>query len=396
MGREPYNPDVTQVVLHRILTVLAWAGVFVAGFLTVTHYMDIPIPCSLEGACDAVTRHPAGTWLGQPVSLFGLLAYLTLAGIAAARTFSGFESTGKLNGVAFAISALGFLLSGYFMFTAFLVIGARCDWCVASAAIMTLSFVGYAIQGYLASNGLVSLKKRVDETLMGACAILALGGVGAMTAMNVQKAKGVTTVIEGDDGKLTYEDLAPNDAYFVGPEDAPVKIVEFADFFCPGCRSTFEATKNVIGATNGKVRFGYRSFPLTGKEGHEFSLPAAMASEYAADQGKYWEFVDLLFSGEADQWRSLEAIGAALDSLGMNGQEFLTIISDESSPKRSEYIDRVSDGRSFAIKIGVNGTPSYVIFFPDEKPLIHFGSLEDFANKPENAAKLGISGGPSG
>src|SRR5262249_6919584 len=87
--------------------------------------------------------------------------------------------------------------------------------------------------------------------------------------------------------------------YAVGRADAPVTIVEFADYQCPFCKrfhmNTYsELKKNYI--DTGKVRFVSRDLPL---EFHPYALKAAEAARYAGDQGKYWELRDALYSTSA-------------------------------------------------------------------------------------------------
>jgi protein-disulfide isomerase len=77
-----------------------------------------------------------------------------------------------------------------------------------------------------------------------------------------------------------------------GPDDAPVTIVEFADFECPHCRAAVPMVDAAIAAHAGKVRLVYKFVVLPG---HVHAEPAARSAFAAGQQGKFWEMEHLLF-----------------------------------------------------------------------------------------------------
>ncbi len=81
-----------------------------------------------------------------------------------------------------------------------------------------------------------------------------------------------------------------------GSEHAPVTVIEYADFECPGCRNAAKTSTLLLDRYPGKVRFIYRHFPVEGA--HPHALKAAEASEAAAAQGKFWPMHDLLFQNQ--------------------------------------------------------------------------------------------------
>jgi len=115
-----------------------------------------------------------------------------------------------------------------------------------------------------------------------------------------------------------------------GNPDAPVTIVEFADFQCPYCGAVQPTLKQVMEKYQGKVQLGYRDFPL--RQVHAQAQQAAEAAGCAADQGKFWEYHDLLFanqdrldpSGLRDQARkvglNMGQFAACVDSAKFRGQ----------------------------------------------------------------------------
>jgi uncharacterized membrane protein len=118
--------------LLRLATgLLALAGVAVAGYLTWVHYAELETICvGGGGACERVQSSPYAELAGVPVALLGLLAYATvLASLAlpeaAGRTLAAF------------VSLVGFGFSGWLTYVELAKLDAVCQWCVASALVMT-------------------------------------------------------------------------------------------------------------------------------------------------------------------------------------------------------------------------------------------------------------------
>jgi protein-disulfide isomerase len=82
----------------------------------------------------------------------------------------------------------------------------------------------------------------------------------------------------------------------LGPSTAQVTIVEYGDFECPNCKQAAPATKLLLARFTGRVRLVWRHFPM--EEVHPHALQAALASEAAASQKKFWPMHDLLFDDQ--------------------------------------------------------------------------------------------------
>lgn len=136
-----------------------------------------------------------------------------------------------------------------------------------------------------------------------------------------------------------------------GPANAPVTIVEFADFQCPYCVRIKPALDQVLETYGDRVRLVYRQFPLTAI--HENAERAAEASLCAQDQGKFWEMHDAMFANqhllEADQLKATAA------SLGMNAEQF-----DECLDS-GQYKDAVAADAEAGNAAGVSGTPALFV-----------------------------------
>jgi len=98
-----------------------------------------------------------------------------------------------------------------------------------------------------------------------------------------------------------------DDDPFKGNADAPVTIVEFSDFQCPFCLRFYQQTLPSIMENyvdTGKVKFVYRDLPLDSL--HANARPAHIASECADEQGKFWDYHDILFDKQTE-WSRLSS-----------------------------------------------------------------------------------------
>jgi protein-disulfide isomerase len=136
-----------------------------------------------------------------------------------------------------------------------------------------------------------------------------------------------------------------------GPANAPVTIVEFADFECPYCGGFYPTLKLVEKNYADKARLVYRQFPITNS--HPNAQKAAEASLCANDQRKFWEFYDALFS---DQSRlDVPSLKQRAQALGLNVSAFNTCLDSGSQAAA------IQKDRDDARKIGVNSTPTVFI-----------------------------------
>ncbi len=143
----------------------------------------------------------------------------------------------------------------------------------------------------------------------------------------------------------------------IGNESAPVTIVEYSDFECGYCRSFYNTTlQQVINdyVKTGKVKISYKHFPFLA----DSSLLKAMLSECAAEQGKFWEMHNALFGGripKADEASMNQQATQLAAEFGMDGARFGGCLANP------QVRQRVIDDASEAQKVGVRGTPTFLI-----------------------------------
>ena len=144
--------------------------------------------------------------------------------------------------------------------------------------------------------------------------------------------------------------IATDDQPFKGNANAVVTIVEFTDFQCPSCAQQHPVLERLVSEFGDRVRLVVRDFPLSQ---HADAPKAAEAAEAAREQGKYWEYVAVLFRNQSAL--DVNKLKQYASDLGLDRTRFDTALD---SRKFAEKIERdVLDGQ----KLGVNGTPTFYI-----------------------------------
>ena len=137
----------------------------------------------------------------------------------------------------------------------------------------------------------------------------------------------------------------------IGPETAPVTLVEYGDYECPFCGAAHGVAKQLVQEFGDDLRFVFRHFPLT--QIHPHAALAAEAAEAAGAQGGFWGMHDLLF--ENQDRLSPQDILVYARMLGLDLDRFMSDLRDHvHAPKVRE--DFMSGVRS-----GVNGTPTFFV-----------------------------------
>ncbi len=138
----------------------------------------------------------------------------------------------------------------------------------------------------------------------------------------------------------------------LGPDDAPVTVVEFSDFQCPFCARAGPTIKQLVARYPGQVRVVYRHFPLSSI--HPDAQRAAEASACADDQGKFWEFHDAVFAA-GTQSLTAEMLQGLAEQVGADRESFRQCLAD--GRHRAAVLGDLQDGR----RAGVQGTPAFFV-----------------------------------
>jgi len=147
------------------------------------------------------------------------------------------------------------------------------------------------------------------------------------------------------------------DGNAIGEPSAPVVIEEFSDFQCSHCRTFHQNTGAQIieqYVETGQVYFIFRNYAFIGRE----SLAAANGSMCAAEQGKFWEYADILFANQsgvdagAFSDRRLETFA---ENINLDKALF------RSCMRENRYQDQIQQDYQAGVSLGINSTPSFII-----------------------------------
>jgi len=155
-----------------------------------------------------------------------------------------------------------------------------------------------------------------------------------------------------------------------GDAKAPVTIVEFSDFSCPYCRKVEATLNELLAKYPGKVKLGYRDFPL--RQIHPQAQLAAEASRCAVEQGKYWEYHDVLFANPEKQMRD-DLVGYAR-TLKLDDKQFDACLSS------GRFKPQIDQDIQLGTRLGVVATPGFFvdgIFLNGAQPASVFEQIID-------------------
>lgn len=345
--------------------IAALIGLFAAGVLSAGHLLDLPTLCGRSRGCATVAAHPSSMVGPAPVAVIGFVAYVAILGL-----LKQVGRWAKATKVLAVVTGVGAGVSGFLIYYAHFVIGATCLWCLGSAGAMAGLFV----------CSLMMLRRPPARPVSGkffwGLAFLTMAGIGLQAGL-MQRAANRPPV---EAARLANESAAtlvdPGKA--LGPTNAAITIVVFADFWCPACRKAQGALNKFQAANPERVRVAFRHLPLFQIRGHEFSGTAAALSEIAAEHGKFWEFARAIHA-QKRQLKSDEYL-AVMKGLGIDPAPIEARLKDENDPA----VKRALADVALAERLGVTATPTFIVLAGGYAPVsANARTLEKLLNPPE-------------
>jgi protein-disulfide isomerase len=199
--------------------------------------------------------------------------------------------------------------------------------------------------------------------------LLLIAGViaAALVAAGSLAALGAAT---RDDTSIP-ERIATGEGRVLGDPNAPVTIVEYADFQCPVCK---RAESSVLAriqeeyVLDGRVKVEFRMFPFLGQE----SWDAAQAAEAARDQGKFWEYHDALFNAQGRENSGALSYDTLVELAGEVG---LDVALFEETLLSNVHLDSIQEEIDAARAAGVRSTPT---FFVGDAKIVGLQTYDEF------------------
>lgn len=159
---------------------------------------------------------------------------------------------------------------------------------------------------------------------------------------------------------VTITNITVDGSHTLGPLEAEIVVVEFSDFQCSFCQSFFSNTLSQLKneyVDTGRIKFVYKHFPF---DFHQNARPAAVASECAGEQGRFWDYHDILMINQTS-WENLggnDTINAFVnfaERLGLDKNNF------KSCLETMKYENKIEFDMRQGYTIGVTGTPAFFV-----------------------------------
>ena len=378
---EAPDPRRGQFLTIALITA-AVLGILVAAELTHIHYKvntdpDFKSFCNMGEAvnCETVAASAYSEFLGVPIAVWGLFAYIMLLGLALAgvRRGPGGHSRG-LPGLVFLWSLAGLAATGVMGYISVALIESKCILCmslyVLNAIILALGLLmtrrlGGGVAASLGDD--LGRARRVpvrSASILLALAAMTLGlifgypsyGLPAVDDLPLPE---IPTAAKADQhcgaGYHTAEGFPA-----LGNLAARVTIEEFSDYECPFCSRAHGVVRQIVAEYGERVRFVHRHFPLDQacnsqlkRPFHQHACLAARAAICGDAQRRFWELNDILWAN-AKHLERKHLVGYARE-MGLDVLKFEACLVD---PETDVHLQRdIRDGVGWKVR----GTPSFVI-----------------------------------
>lgn len=324
--------------------------------------------------CHAVTASRFGTLLDIPLALWGVLGYIAAFSLSTIGWRLSEWSTRALGAVvalsgAFVLADLGLLA------VMLLQIKYLCPLCLGTYAVNVLLLV-VALAGLRAAGGRIGeqVRSSIDAwmpswrapvtlvlwsaLLTGAVGIWSVHAVARYLAQGDRKAfqQQITQYIT-QKPKVTVETAGDP---MLGQPGRSIQVVEFSDFLCPSCSRAWKFNPLIIANHRNEMSFVFKHLPLDRecntaltRQIHAGSCRLAAAAECAHEQGKFWEFHDIVFEKDAKYpVANLEGDAARL---GLDMERYRSCMAE------GRGLEAVRRDLAEAVRLGINSTPTYVI-----------------------------------
>ncbi len=154
-----------------------------------------------------------------------------------------------------------------------------------------------------------------------------------------------------------------NGSPILGDPNAPITLIEFGDYQCHFCNVHFHNTEHSLLQNfiyTGKVKMIFKDFTIIGPD----SVNAAHGTHCANDQGKFWEYHDILYNnwtGENNGWASSDNLLRFAQEIELDIDQWSDCMIDE------RYSQIISNSSKDARDLGITGTPAFFVIGPDNE-----------------------------
>jgi len=180
--------------------------------------------------------------------------------------------------------------------------------------------------------------------------IFVIGGLTALIFIAIIVASQKKPPVSPNLTEVDETELISGHTYIHGNPNAVMTLVEFSDFACPACKLYFPVISNLRKNYSNYIKIAYRHFPLPQ---YPNSKKAAIAAQVAGEQGKFWEYHDVLY--ENQQNMEEETLFKYAQQLNLDLEKF------KNDYYNGNFNTLVDDDIKTAHKLGVNATPTFYL-----------------------------------
>lgn len=324
--------------------------------------------------CDVVLSSEYAEFAGVPVAWWAVLAYTGV--IFGAGVAGGAKRASQRRLAANSLFAVSLWSFGFSLYLAYIALGVLQAVCLMCGALYLVN-AGLLVSTWALLSSIRSEGRRGRRS-EGAGRRLSFVAGSAALAVVLFLALAIREGMGGDTRGLSAEEVAQQDPEFsrwymdlpVTPVDgsgghtkggpARVVMVEFSDFECGHCARAFRSLKRVLPRFGNDVELVFHHYPLNSScnpavtgSGHPYACLAAMASECAAAQGRFWEYHDLLFENQSKLDR--ESLLSYADRLSLDREKF-TACLESDMPRQ-----RIANDVELGTRLGVQSTPTFFL-----------------------------------
>ena len=351
------------------VAVLALGGVLDSVYLSISHYLvytDIAYEsfCAISRSinCDTVSQSPYSIFIGVPVPVWGIIGY-TFFLFLLPFAWSKEAQKQKIWPILYFISLAFSIYSVILAYISTFYIHSYCMMCIISFGInFLLLYYTWLVRKRFSKSGIIKgiildihllweKKKKTIPIFISTLCIIAFLIISFPSYWKFSPPVLSKSIPSGitDDG---YP--------WIGAENPELEITEFTDYLCFQCKKMHFFLRKLVEKNPDKIRLIHRHFPMDHKYNpivkekfHVGSGTMALFAEYAQTRGKFWEMNDVLFAIAGST--NVLNIKQLAEKVGIDYRA----LSYSTKNKMIRY--KVKHDIAIGMKLGISGTPGYVI-----------------------------------
>lgn len=315
--------------------------------------------------CDAVALSSYSSHFGIPNFLFGMVYYFVILIAGSLCLISEGKKLKNFFVYLFWLSLISLIISFYLFLVSVLVIQSKCIMCISVYFVNIILFVVALMAEKFDLNHL--LKELINDIKLYFSSglrillfvLLLITGITVITFTNSHPILSQQTDQPENTANIDYT-ASTADRLVHGPKETPeITMIMFTDYECHFCGKTAMEIKKVL-KKNPNIRLIFKDYPLDMSCNERVTRPfhmqacnASLAARCAAEQGKFWEYHDLLYNNQGQI--NLENIKQFANNLNLDMKQFNQCLSNK------KHLNKIITDIDEGVALGIEGTPTIYI-----------------------------------